>query len=169
MVLGLATPGPIVALAVTRIVNQPTIPALIYLYDETIFAPWICLAFRMFPFAFLTFQWLVERFNPYLIDSVVIETKRPSRQIAYTLIRQLRIPLVSLWILVFALSMADLSTTILAVPPGVNTMSIRIFNLVHYGVTDQLAGLCLATASLFGVLAQLGYRFVPLEADKRLT
>ena len=168
-VLGLATPGPIVALAVTRIVNQPTIPALIYLYDETIFAPWICLAFRMFPFAFLTFQWLVERLNPYLIDSVVIETKRPSRQIAYTLMRQLRIPLVGLWILIFALSMADLSTTILAVPPGVNTISIRIFNLVHYGVTDQLAGLCLATASLFSVLAQLGYRFIPLEADKRLT
>jgi iron(III) transport system permease protein len=39
------------------------------------------------------------------------------------------------------------------VPPGVETLSIKIFNLVHYGVEDQVAGICLALTGLLIVLA----------------
>jgi ABC-type spermidine/putrescine transport system permease subunit II len=39
------------------------------------------------------------------------------------------------------------------VPPGVTTLSIRIFGLLHYGVEDQVAGICLAMVLIFAVLA----------------
>ena len=38
-------------------------------------------------------------------------------------------------------------------PPGVVTLSIHIFNLVHYGVQDQVAGICLALTAVLIALA----------------
>ena len=57
-----------------------------------------------------------------------------------------------------ALSIAELSASILVVPPGVTTLAIRIFNLMHYGVEDRLGGLCLFTILLFVVLTWLAER-----------
>jgi ABC-type spermidine/putrescine transport system permease subunit II len=36
-----------------------------------------------------------------------------------------------------------LACSILVVPPGVTTVPIRVFGLIHAGVDDQVAGLCL--------------------------
>ena len=44
------------------------------------------------------------------------------------------------WLIGLALALSDLTASILVVPPGVETLSIHIFNLVHYGVEDQVAG-----------------------------
>jgi ABC-type spermidine/putrescine transport system permease subunit II len=38
------------------------------------------------------------------------------------------------------------------VPPGVTTISVRVFQLIHYGIDDRVAAVCL---SIFGVLALL--------------
>ena len=35
------------------------------------------------------------------------------------------------------------------------TLSIRIFGLLHYGVEDQVAGICLALVVLLGAVAAL--------------
>jgi iron(III) transport system permease protein len=68
--------------------------------------------------------------------------------------------LVGSWIICLAWGMAELSGTILSLPPGVTTLSIRIFNLVHYGVDDQLAGICLAHLIICGLLAALATKLV---------
>jgi iron(III) transport system permease protein len=57
------------------------------------------------------------------------------------------------WLVGVAVATGDLSTSILVLPPGVTTISSRIFNLAHYGVEDQLAGLCLVAVVLFTALA----------------
>ena len=71
----------------------------------------------------------------------------------------------SLWILAFAISVGDLSTSILAVPPGVTTVAIRVFNLVHYGVEDQLAGLCLLSVAGFAGIAGFGIWLASIGSD----
>jgi hypothetical protein len=35
------------------------------------------------------------------------------------------------------------------VPPGLNNLSITIFGLIHYGVDDQVAGICLVLVGMF--------------------
>jgi iron(III) transport system permease protein len=44
---------------------------------------------------------------------------------------------------VFLLAIGELGATLLVLPPGRNTLSIKIYNLLHYGASDSVAGLCL--------------------------
>ena len=51
--------------------------------------------------------------------------------------------------------MADLGAVILVTPPGVDLLSIRIFGLMHAGVEDEVAGICLAMAATFVFIMML--------------
>ena len=60
--------------------------------------------------------------------------------------------LAAAWLVALAVAVGDMGATILVVPPGVEPLSVRISGLLHYGVEDQVAGICLATAlAFFGV------------------
>ena len=52
-----------------------------------------------------------------------------------------------------------MGATVLVTPPGIEPLSVRISGLLHYGVEDQVAGICLALAlcllSIGAVLAWL--------------
>jgi iron(III) transport system permease protein len=57
------------------------------------------------------------------------------------------------WLIGLALALGDLTASSLVLPPGVETLAVHIFNLVHYGVEDQVAGICLALLIVFGSVA----------------
>jgi len=46
-------------------------------------------------------------------------------------------------LVLFAFSIGELGATLLVVPPGSETLTIRIFNYLHYGGSEEVAGLCL--------------------------
>jgi hypothetical protein len=48
----------------------------------------------------------------------------------------------------------------LAMPPGITTLSISIFNLVHYGVDDRLAGICLVQLLGSATFAAIGTQLI---------
>jgi iron(III) transport system permease protein len=50
------------------------------------------------------------------------------------------------WMLVFALSTAELDATVLLVPPGRSTLGVTIDNLLHYGANPVATMLCLLAA-----------------------
>ena len=43
----------------------------------------------------------------------------------------------------FILSIGDLGTTLLIMPPGKTTLPVKIYNLMHYGAEQMVAALCL--------------------------
>ena len=47
------------------------------------------------------------------------------------------------WIVAFAVALGDLGASVLVLPPGVNTLSLKIFDLLHSGVEDQAEANCL--------------------------
>ncbi len=47
------------------------------------------------------------------------------------------------WYLAFLFCLWDVETLVLIVPPGGETLSLRIFNLLHYGHSGQISSLCL--------------------------
>jgi ABC-type spermidine/putrescine transport system permease subunit II/DNA-binding beta-propeller fold protein YncE len=51
--------------------------------------------------------------------------------------------LAATWYLVFLLALWDVETLVLIVPPGKETLALRVFNLLHYGHNPQVNGLCL--------------------------
>lgn len=63
-------------------------------------------------------------------------------------------------LIVFALSLGELGGTLLVIPPGRETLTIRIFNYLHYGGTEEVAGLCLALVAVMMTLTGLaGYAY----------
>jgi iron(III) transport system permease protein len=48
--------------------------------------------------------------------------------------------------LVFVLSAGELGATLIVAPPGQATLAMRIYNYLHYGASDTVAGLCLLMA-----------------------
>jgi iron(III) transport system permease protein len=66
---------------------------------------------------------------------------------------QRRFAMVISWWVALAVAVGEMGATILVTPPGVEPLSVRISGLLHYGVEDQVAGICLALALSFIVLA----------------
>jgi iron(III) transport system permease protein len=149
----LVVPGPILALLTIGLLNRPNLPWLVWLYDHSILAPWTALTIRAMGPAVLVVWYGVRTIPQPMLDSARTEGCRSLGQIGKIVLPQ-RLPALGVaWLIGFALVLGDLTASILTVPPGVQTLSIHVFNLVHYGVEDQVAGICLAQTAMLGALA----------------
>jgi iron(III) transport system permease protein len=66
----------------------------------------------------------------------------------YNLQKKIVVPLLNhnlftVLFIIFILSLGELGTTLLVIPPGRETISIKIYNLMHYGADQLVAALCL--------------------------
>ena len=64
------------------------------------------------------------------------------------------------WLVGFAIAIGELAATVLVLPPQQSTaISVRVFQMLHYGVDDRLAAICLVMvvgiATLTGIAATL--------------
>lgn len=64
-------------------------------------------------------------------------------------------PLMVAAFIVFVLAFGELGTTLLVSPPGVETVPVKIYNLMHYGAEDLVAALCLILMLLIFIVASL--------------
>lgn len=151
--LSLATPGPVVGLVVIWLLNRPGCPPLVYLYDQSILAPWLALSLRGFAPATLILWHSLASVPSELLDAARVDGAGPMSRLWRIAVPSRLTGVCLAWIVVFVLSMGDLAASILVVPPGVTTLSIRIFLLLHYGVEDRVAGVCLAQVAALAALA----------------
>ena len=75
--------------------------------------------------------------------------------------------IVMVWYVIYLLSLWDTETVVLIVPPGGETLALRIFNLLHYGHHAQVNALCLILLALAMLPIILGF-FVKKIIKKRL-
>jgi iron(III) transport system permease protein len=150
----LVFPGPLLGLAIIGLLNRPGLPWLYKLYDHSILAPWMVLTVRALGPAILVLWHGVRTIPQPLLDSAATDGCGSLGQLARIVLPQ-RLPALGVaWLIGLSLALGDLTASNLVMPAGVETLSIRIFNLVHYGVEDQVAGICLAlTATLCGLAA----------------
>ncbi len=149
----LVIPGPLLALGIIRLLNRPEWPWLAMLYDQSILAPWMALTVRAMGPAILVLWHAVRTIPQPLLDSAATEGCGWLGQLGWIVLPQRLAALAVAWLVGFVLALGDFAASSLVVPPGVVTLSIHIFNLVHYGVEDQVAGICLALTLLLGHLA----------------
>jgi len=151
--IGLSLPGPIVGLALIRLLDRPDCPLLGYLYDQSILAPWLALSIRGLAPATLILWHALRTVPQDLLDAAAVDGAGRWGRFWGIALRN-RLPAVGLaWLVVLALSLGDLAATILVVPPGVRTLSVRIFDLLHSGVEDRVAGICLAMVLVLAAAA----------------
>ncbi len=81
-------------------------------------------------------------------DRNLIDTARLEGANGWQLFRHVQFPqilpqLCVAWYVSYLFSLWDVETLVLIVPPGSETVSLRIFNLLHYGHNSQVNALCL--------------------------
>jgi len=156
--VGLSLPGPIVGLALIRLLDRPGCRLLGYLYDQSILAPWLALAIRGVAPATLILWHALRTVPQELLDAAAVDGAGRWRRFWGIALRS-RLPAVGLaWLVVLALSLGDLAATILVVPPGLRTLSVLIFDLMHSGVEDRVAGICLAMVLISAAVAAAAAR-----------
>ena len=161
VVICLALPGPLVGVLITRLFSALPGPFFEYLYSRTVFAPCLALSIKSLPLVF-GLLWCGIRATPV----EMIESSQLAGAGIWSQLTQVVVPSRIGWLLfVFLtgvlLNLGDLAASILVVPPGVSTLAIQIFGLVHYGVEDRLSGLCLASMMVFWGLGGLCWWFWP--------
>lgn len=140
----LAVPGPVIGLAIIAVMNRPETPWLVLLYDRSIAAPWIAAVAHALPLALLVLWPSLRAFPQQSLESAAVDGAGLWTRWWRIVLPQRRAALATAWLVAFAWSLGELDAGILVTPPGVETLSIRIFRLLHFGVDDQVAGVCLA-------------------------
>lgn len=150
LALAIAIPGPVIGVGGIRLLNQPLDSPLAWLGElyGTWFAPWLVQMLRITPALALLLWPAAARVADELLDAA----RADGASLAGRLLRvagPLCLPAIgAAWGVGFALSLGELSATVLVVPPGTPPLSVRMLSLLHYGVEDRVAAIGLV---LFGV------------------
>jgi iron(III) transport system permease protein len=144
----LAIPSPLIGIGLITIWNHSFV---IDVYGSG-FMPVLAAIARFAPFAAIVMVAQLRRIDPLLIDAGRI-IQRNSIQTWLRIWLLMLLPgLLAAGGIAFALTTGELGATLLVAPPGQATLTMRIYNFLHYGATDTVAGLCLIMA-LFSVVA----------------
>lgn len=150
MLLLVSVPGPAVGMFVTWLLNRGQ-PAFVgYLYDATITAPVLAQQFRLLPLAWVVALTICYTVAPSTAQQLSLDGIRPGVASFIQLLPQLWRKLAAAWVLLFVLSVGELSCSLLVLPPGMTTLSKRLFEMLHFGMRHQDSALC-------GVLVLLGW------------
>lgn len=161
--MALAVPGPLLGLAIIKLLNQPELPWLVYLNDHSILAPFLALFVRGLPAAIFVLWHALHSIPKELLELAAVDGAGPLVRL-YRVALPMRLPAVGLAFLVsLAMTLGDLAASILVVPPSVVTLSIHVFGLLHYGVEDQVAAICLAMIGMFAVLAAATWAIIGMK------
>jgi len=158
LALGFSIPGPLLAVWVIRLLNHPEDSIgwpLTWCYDHTILAPALVQFCRALPLATLVLWSQLASLPQDVLDSAMSEGAGWWRRL-FSVALPLRWPAVAAAACMsLIVAMSDLAATLLVAPPGVATLSMRIFGLLHYGAEDRVAALCLALGLAIGMLATI--------------
>jgi len=139
VLLPLATPACLTGIGMIMFWNTPG-PAMLY---PGLLMPVLVSVARFAPFAAIILFVQLRFIDPILFDAAAVF----SRSLLDTWV-QIRLPLYAPGLFVAAgilaaLTLAELGATLVVAPPGYGTLTMRIYNYLHYGAAGEVAGLCL--------------------------
>ena len=145
-------PAALMGVAYINLFNHPQ-TQLVY---TSILMPALAVLARFMPFGVLiTLAW-IKRLDVSLLNAAEI---LESRSLRNTL--KIRLPLLATGLLagmalVFLLSVGELGATVLVLPAGLSTVTVRLYNYLHYGATEMVQGLAGILLAIIGLLAAAG-------------
>ena len=161
LAIGFAIPGPLLGIWTIRLLNHSAESPWYFLtwcYDHTILAPVLVQFWRALPLATLVLGSQLATVSQDILDSATSEGAGWWRQLVCIVLPLRWHALAAAASMSLIVAVSDLAATLLVAPPGVSTLSIRIFGLLHYGAEDRVAALCLLLALALGALATLAWQ-----------
>jgi iron(III) transport system permease protein len=151
--LGLAIPGPLLALGIIWLLNRREPALLPYLYDRTVFAPVLAISLRALPLATMIIWSAFRSIEEDQFDMAKTDRASSLATLLFIAIPQRWRALAIAWLACFAVASGDLAASLLVIPPGRTTIANQIFLLIHAGVHNTEAGLCLGQLAVFALIA----------------
>ncbi len=132
-----AIPGTLTGVALIHLFNHPG-TNLIY---NSLLLPVLAVLGRFLPFAVLVILAWLKRLDRELIWAARLLEPDDARTTRKILLPLLAPGMAVGAMLVFLMGLGELGATVLTVPPGYSTLTIRLYNYLHYGATDRVLGL----------------------------
>jgi iron(III) transport system permease protein len=162
LALCLTIPGPLIGVGLVHALNHsadsPFAP-LTWLYDSN-FAPWLVQTMRALPLATLILWPALASVPQAMLDAAATDGTGALGRLWRIALPQRWPAVAAAWLVSLAIAVGELAATIIVIPPQASTMlSIRVFQLLHYGVDDRVAAICLVMvlviAAMTGIAAAL--------------
>lgn len=137
-------PGVFTGVALINLLNRPWTAAL---YQSTAILL-LALAIRYAALAGALISQAHATADPALPDAARTLGAGPWRVFRDAVWPQVHSGAAAAWYLLYLLALWDVETIVLIQPPGGETLSLRIFNLLHYGHAAQVNALCILLLAL---------------------
>jgi len=132
-----AIPASLVGVSLIYLFNRVSLAQEVFLSMLPVFASMA----RFMPLATLVLLAQLRR-----TDSLLFDAARVFQPSAWRRAFQVSVPLLAPGLLsaagiTFAFSLGELGATLMVIPPGKSTLTMRIYNYLHYGASDAVMGL----------------------------
>lgn len=142
-IVGIALPGPVIGLGVIVLMNHD-VPPLPFLYDRTLAAPILATLIRVLPLSFIPMWWAMYTLEDEPLDAAALEGVNSWQKLWAVALPQRWPIIVTVALCAFVLASGDVSANLLVLPPGpLETISRRMFGLIHVGADDQVASVAI--------------------------
>ena len=135
--------GPVFGVGLIRLWNHHGFPG--WVYDSVFILLLACLG-RYLVFAHYGLGLAVRQCDPRLEEAAAVHGAGGLRRFWAIRLPILAPALALWWGVLFILAWGELDTVVLVAPPGWTPLPVRIFSLLHYGPSQTVAALCLASA-----------------------
>ena len=146
LALCLTIPGPLLGIGLIHVLNQPPdspLAPLARLYDSY-FAPWLVQTLRALPWVTLILWAALATVPQAMLDAAATDGTGWWGRLLRIAVPQRWPAVIAAWLVGLAIAVGELAATVLVMPPARSTaISIRVFQLLHYGVDDRVAAISL--------------------------
>jgi iron(III) transport system permease protein len=165
----LTIPGPLLGVALIRLLNPPLGSPLAFLaplYD-TYFPPWLVQTVRALPLVTLILWAALASVPRSLIDAAALDGAG-----WWGSLLRIALPLrwpaaIAAWLVGLAIAWGELSASVLVMPPSRATLiTVWIFRELHYGVDDRVSAAALVSAAGVACLSALAAFFLSLRRGR---
>ena len=132
-------PGVLLGISLIWLLNRPGLSA----FYQSVGVVVLAYTIRFFAIGWSGVSQTMLSVDRSLIDAARMDGASRWQQFRIAVWPQTRMPLAATGYVVYLLCLWDVETLVLIVPPGRETLSLRVFNLLHYGHNDQVNALCL--------------------------
>ncbi|QDU74952.1 spermidine/putrescine ABC transporter membrane protein [Bremerella volcania] len=147
-----ALPGPIVGIGIAWGSNWPWLAPLAPLIDRSIFAPTLAILTVTVPLVTF-FYWHTLNASRQLYEMARIDGSSWWRTWTRVVLPANIPAIVAGSLIALVLAANDVSASVMVLPAGIDTISRRIFGLLHFGGEDNVAGILLMNLGVVAVLS----------------